>query len=124
MDNDKDTTVAELVEFFCRFRDERDWKKFHTPKDLAVSATIEAAELLEIFQWKTKVEVEEMMKNPAKFKKIQDELADLFSYVLAMSDILNIDLTTALLKKKAEDAAKYPADKVKVEKTFKKYTEY
>lgn len=124
MKTDKDTTVAELIEFFCRFRDERNWKRFHNPKDLAVSSVIEATELLQIFQWKSREEVEEMLKNPVKFKRIKDELADLFSYVLALADVLGVDITTILKEKKNEDAKKYPAEKVSQEKTFKKYTEY
>lgn len=118
---DDQTTIAELKKRFIQFRDERDWKKFHNPKDLAVSISIEANELLELFQWKDNAEVEEMLKNPKKMQEIRDELADIVTYCLSASDTLNIDLSEAVTQKLAKSAIKYPVEKAKG--NAKKYNE-
>lgn len=102
-----------------QFRDERDWMKFHDPKNLAVSISIEAAELLEQFQWKSPVEVEQHV---VKYKeRISDEIADVAIYLLELSDNLGIDLESAILAKLEKNAAKYPVEKAKGVST--KYTD-
>ncbi len=101
-------TIEELKKEFVKFRDERDWKKFHNPKDLAVSISLEASELLELFQWKSEKEINSVPK-----EKIEEELADILLYCLSMSDILNIDLKNATLEKLEKNRKKYPAEKVK-----------
>lgn len=101
-------SIEELKKEFVKFRDERDWKKFHNPKDLAVSISLEASELLELFQWKSKKEVSSVPK-----EKIEEELADIFLYCLSMSDILGIDLKKATLEKIEKNRKKYPTEKVR-----------
>jgi len=107
-------TIEDLKKEFIKFRDERNWKQFHTPKDLAVSISLEA---LELFQWKSK---DEELKVPKE--KIEEELADVFMYCISMSDVLNIDLKEAVIKKLKKNHEKYPVEKVKGKTN--KYTFY
>lgn len=79
---DEETTVRELVATVARFRDSRDWRKYDTPRNLADSICIEAAELLEHFQWKTDDQVTEMLRNPEQLGEISNELADVIIYCL------------------------------------------
>ncbi|WP_223254507.1 nucleotide pyrophosphohydrolase [Bacillus sp. HNG] len=104
------------MEEIVDFRDERDWQKFHNPKDLAISLSLEASELLENFQWKKSEEAEE-----DKMDNIIDELADVVIYALLMSSELEINLEQAIKEKIRKNRQKYP-----VEKSFgssKKYTD-
>lgn len=111
--------IKELTEKLAAFRDERDWKQFHNPKDCAISLLLEAAEVLEHFQWKSKEEMEKyIMTNKTD---IGEELADVLHWVLLMSHDLNIDVFDVLEKKIAKDAEKYPVEKAKGKN--KKYTE-
>jgi NTP pyrophosphatase (non-canonical NTP hydrolase) len=118
---DNKTTIEELKKLVVKFRDERDWKKYHKPKDLAASINIEAAELLEQFQWKSDEEINEMLKDENKFDKISDELADIIDYCLSFSDVTKIDVSEALKKKIEENKKKYPVEKFKGD--YKKYNE-
>jgi NTP pyrophosphatase (non-canonical NTP hydrolase) len=118
---DDKTTIEELKKLVVKFRDERDWKKYHKPKDLAASINIEAAELLEHFQWKTDEEVNEMLKNKKNFDKISEELVDVVDYCLSFSDITKIDISDTLKKKIEENNKKYPVEKIKG--NYKKYDE-
>lgn len=103
--------LKELTQKIINFRDERDWKQFHKPKDLAVSLTLEASEVLEHFQWKGDAEIEEYIK---KHKDdIADELADVFNYLLIISHDLGIDLLTASARKIIKNEIKYPVEKAK-----------
>jgi len=111
--------IDELQEKIIAFRDERDWKQFHKPKDLAISLSLEAAEVLEHFQWKSEEEIDGYIKTNKK--EIGEELADVFNYLLLISDCLEIDLLQATEDKLEKSAQKYPADKAKG--THKKYTE-
>lgn len=106
----------ETVELCMAFRDDRDWKQFHNPKDLAVSIVLEASELLELFQWKTSEEGVE--KN---LSRIKDELADVMVYCLDMADMLGLDPDEIIRKKMEQNAAKYPVEKARG--VAKKYTE-
>ena len=108
-----------MKEKIRQFRDERDWKQFHNPKDLAISIAIEAGELLEEFQWKDKEGVEN--KVTQEKRKVEDEMADIYIYLLEMSDVLGIDLIEAANRKMEKNAAKYPVEKAKG--NSKKYTE-
>ncbi|MBC1399769.1 nucleotide pyrophosphohydrolase [Listeria fleischmannii] len=99
------------------FREERDWRKFHKPKDLALSVSIEAAELLENFQWKTSEEA--IQEN---FDNIQDEIADVLIYSYMLASDLNLDIDTLILNKLEKNKRKYPLEKSKGSK--QKYTEY
>ncbi len=117
---DEDTTLQELKEWVARFRDERDWRRYHNPKDLAVSISIEAAELLEVFQWRNQKEVEAMLRRDG-LRKVKAELADVIVYCVSLADILKIDLSEAISEKMRENSEKYPVSKTKGE--YKKYTE-
>jgi len=111
--------IDDLTKRIIAFRDARDWKQFHNPKDLALSLVLEAGEVLEHFQWKNTKEIEEYVKtNKAD---IGEELADVFYWVLLMSKDLGIDIKEALIKKLEKNEAKYPVEKAKG--SHKKYTE-
>ena len=101
------------------FREERDWKKFHNPKDLALSLVLEATEVLEHFQWKNGDQIDSHVEN--KKTEIGEELADVYYWLLTISSDLNIDLDKALDEKIEKNRAKYPIDKSKG--NSKKYTE-
>lgn len=89
-----------------RFRDERNWKQFHNPKDLAISISLEAAELLEVFQWSgTDIGIE------GKAEKIKEELADIANYCILMADCCGLDLDQIIRDKIALNAEKYPIEK-------------
>ncbi|MFA6301226.1 MAG: nucleotide pyrophosphohydrolase [Candidatus Paceibacterota bacterium] len=103
--------IDDLIKRIMVFRDERDWKQFHNPKDLAISLSLEAAEVLEHFQWKSKEEVEEYIKTHKEH--IGEELADVFYWILLMSHDLKIDIIDALDKKIKKNAEKYPVKKAK-----------
>ena len=88
-----------------KFRDERDWKKFHTPKNLAISLAIEASELLEIFQWTFDDELDEVVK--LKRSEIEEEIADVLIYLLLLADALKIDLKESFFKKMKKNEKRY-----------------
>jgi NTP pyrophosphatase (non-canonical NTP hydrolase) len=100
-----------LTETVVSHRDERDWKQFHTPKELAISLCVESAELLSLMQWKTPEQLAQAVEK--KHEKIRDELADVFHSLLLLSAELNIPLDQALLQKLKKDAEKYPVHKSK-----------
>jgi NTP pyrophosphatase (non-canonical NTP hydrolase) len=112
--------LSELQKRVVAFRDARDWKQFHTPKDLAISIAIEAGELMECFQWKSKEQVEQYIDSDKSFE-IEEEMADILVYLLNLSDVLGIDLIKVANKKLDKNEAKYPIDKSKG--NHKKYTE-
>ena len=106
----------ETANAIIRFRDERDWKQFHTPKDLALSVCLEAAELLEVFQWSGAD-----LYRADKKEQIKEELADIVNYCVLMADVCDVDLDAASREKLQKNEEKYP-----VEKAYglsKKYTE-
>ena len=109
--------IKKLTEDILQFRNARDWKQFHNPKDCALSLVLEAAEVMEHFQWKNKEEMEEYTKENKG--EIAEELADVLYWVLLMSHDLNIDIVDALEKKNKKNADKYP-----VEKASGKHTKY
>jgi len=100
-----------LTETVVSHRDERDWKQFHTPKELAISLCVESAELLSLMQWKTGEQLSQTVTQ--KREMIQDELADVFHSLLLLSAELNIPLDRALTQKLKKDAQKYPVNKSK-----------
>lgn len=111
--------IEALTKRIIEFRDRRDWKQFHNPKDLALSLVLEATELMEHFQWKNP---EEIKKHLAEKKEdVADELADVLYWVLLMSHDFDINIEQALLKKIEKNEAKYPEDKAKG--SHAKYTE-
>lgn len=102
-----------LEERVRRFRDERDWRRFHTPKDLALSVSIEAAELLEHFQWKTDAQTAADLADPARREEIGREMADVLLLLVSAADVAGIDLFDAALRKLDENALKYPVEKAR-----------
>ena len=108
--------TQETTDLVTGFRDQRNWRQFHNPKDLAISLCLEAAELLEVFQWSGTDLV-----CPEKREKIEEELADVASYCILMADACGLDLDEILQKKVARNAEKYPVSKAYGKKT--KYTE-
>ena len=103
-----------------QFVAERDWAQFHTPKNLAMAMIVEAAELVEQFQWDTPQESQQL--SPEKREAVAHELADTFVYLLRIAEVLEIDLIAATNEKIALNALKYPVDKARGSKA--KYTEY
>lgn len=99
-----------------QFRDERNWRQFHNEKDLAISISLEAAELLELFQWK---QPEEVTMN--KLERIKEELADILIYSYMLADNLHFDLDEIIEEKLKKNCLKYPLEKSKGQR--KKYTE-
>ena len=107
--NDDKTTVQHLRNLMQEFVVERDWTKFHTPKNLAGSVAIEASELLELFQWLTTEDATERAKGDQEFRtKIGDEMADVLLYLLSLANALNIDVSTATINKIEKNKIKYP----------------
>lgn len=113
---EKDRRMKELIDLINQFRDERDWRKFHNEKDLAISISLEASELLELFQWKQSEEVVEK-----SLKEIKEELADVFMYSLMLADNLNLDVEEIIKEKIDINAKKYPVELSKGNN--KKYTD-
>lgn len=103
--------IKKLTEKITRFRDERDWKQFHNPKDVALSLVLEAAEVMEHFQWKNQQEIEEYVNNTKK--DIGEELADVLYWVLLLSNDLKINIKQALLNKIKMNEIKYPLKKAR-----------
>ncbi len=108
-----------LIKKIRKFNYERDWDQFHNYKDLAISLSLEAAEVLEHFQWKTEKEIEERIN--IRKEEIADEQADVLIYLLQISDQLKLDIVKAGLNKLKKAAKKYPVEKSKGKHT--KYTE-
>ena len=96
----------ETIQRVLKFRDDRDWRQFHTPKDLALSMTLEASELLEVYQWSgTDLECRD------KLSKVREELADVLSYCILMADVYGLDLDEIMSAKVDKNEAKYPVEK-------------
>ena len=105
----------ETIEQVLAFRDERDWKQYHTPKDLAISLSLEAAELLEVFQWSgADLECRE------RLPELREELADVVMYAVLLADRLGLDLDEIVPEKLRRNTEKYPAEKARGRK--EKYT--
>lgn len=102
------------------FAQERDWEQFHSPKNLAMALSVEAAELLECFQWLTEDESKQV--SGEKLAAIADEIADVQLYLIRLADRLGVDILDAATRKITKNEAKYPIDKVRG--SSKKYTEY
>ena len=109
-------TMEELIKQINKFRDDRNWRQFHNEKDLAISISIEASELLELFQWKS---AEDTVSN--KLPQIKEELADVFIYAFMLANNLNLDVEQIISDKINLNSKKYP-----IKQSFgsnKKYTE-
>jgi dCTP diphosphatase len=115
--------MRDLEELKARVRAfvaERDWERFHSPKNLAMALSVETSELVELFQWLS--EDESAALDDAQRRRVAEELADVLWFLVRLSDRLDIDLLEAAGRKLAENAKKYPAEKVRGQ--ARKYTEY
>ena len=113
--------TEKIQQLINNFVSERDWDKYHTPKNVAIALSVEVSELLEIFQWMTDQEISKIDKTSHKFNKIKDEFADSMVYLLRFADLLDIDIEQAVLDKLSKNIAKYPAEISKG--NFVKYNE-
>jgi NTP pyrophosphatase (non-canonical NTP hydrolase) len=109
--SDSTTTVAELRKLIADFVAERDWSQFHAPKNVSMALAIEAAELMEHFQWITAEASRSLADDPAKLAEVADELADVIGYSFALANELGIDVSTAIRAKMVKNVEKYPAEK-------------
>jgi NTP pyrophosphatase (non-canonical NTP hydrolase) len=109
MQDDTQSTVAELKALVAHFVAERNWQQFHAPKNLSMSLAIEAAELMEHFQWVGVEESRQLKNDPHALAAAGEELADVLAYALALSNELGLDLTTILQDKMRKNELKYPA---------------
>ena len=100
--------MDELVRAVLAFRDERDWKQFHNPKDLAISITLESAELLEHFQWKRPDEVASYLRQRRHRERVAAEMADVLILLVSLADVLGEDLVAAARRKLRSNERKYP----------------
>jgi len=100
--------TQETINQILKFRDDRDWKQFHNPKDLAISISLEASELLEVFQWSGTD-----TSSDNKMEKIKEELADVINYCVLMADVCGLDLDEIVLEKIKRNNEKYPVEKAK-----------
>ena len=107
---DQTTSVEQLRQIVGQFVDQRQWQQFHNPKNLAMSLAIEAAELMEHFQWLTLDEATEHAIDPDQREAVCDEVADCLAYVLAIANRMDMDLTTELARKMDKNALKYPQE--------------
>ena len=108
MSHDDTTTLRELRNEMAAFVEERNWQKFHRPKNLAMSIAIEAAELMEHFPWRDHRQVDDALQNPLVHEEVRDELADILPYVLSLANAANIDLASAFRDKMSKTRKKYP----------------
>ena len=113
--------IFELKKKISKFADDREWIKYHSPKNLSMALSVEAAELMEIFQWMTGDE-SLTVEDETQRSNISDELADIFVYVVRIADRLDINLSESIKIKMKKNAEKYPAELVRG--SSKKYTEY
>ena len=104
-------TLEDLQKLVVQFRDDRDWAQYHRPKDMAISLSLEAAELLEHFQWKEGADVDSHIRDAKQ--DIGDELSDVMYWVLLMAHDFGISIEDAFIKKLHKNAEKYPVDKSK-----------
>ena len=103
-------TLAEILEIVREFVRERNWDQYNLPLNLAVSMSIEAGELLELFQWKTHEDVEEALKEEPFREELASEIADVLVYLLRVADTCGIDPTKAVIEKMKRNREKYPID--------------
>jgi len=107
------TTLANVKDAMRLFVAERDWDQFHSPKNLAMGLSVEAAELMEHFLWIDNEASRQVMQHPAELGEVADEMADVACYLLALANTLGIDLSDAILGKLEKNAQKYPVEKCK-----------
>jgi NTP pyrophosphatase (non-canonical NTP hydrolase) len=110
---DAETTIEDLKQAVLKFAQERDWLQFHTPKNLSMAIAKEAAELMEHFLWAESAASTQVVQEPKKRGKIEEELADVMILLLQFANVTGIDLATAYASKLAENNRKYPIEKAR-----------
>ena len=116
----EELNLLELKKKFSQFANERDWEQFHTPKNISMALSVEASELLEIFQWLKTGELSELSSE--QLDRVKEELADVLLYSIRLADLLDINLEKAIPEKMEQNALKYPVEKARG--NSKKYTEF
>jgi NTP pyrophosphatase (non-canonical NTP hydrolase) len=109
--NDSTATIGALRKAVARFIRERDWEQFHSPKNLSMAVSVEAAELMELFQWMEVDEARRKSRAPRLRKKIEEEIADIAIYTLSLCHTLGLDMSSCIEKKIAKNRKKYPVEK-------------
>ncbi|MEM7782436.1 MAG: nucleotide pyrophosphohydrolase [Planctomycetota bacterium] len=109
--SDSETTVQDLKELMAEFVAERDWQQFHSPKNLSMSIAIEAAELMEHFQWITHQQSREL--KPDAVAEVSEELADIICYAVSVANEMGIDIASCMSNKMKKNRLKYPAEEFK-----------
>ena len=118
--SDEKTSILQLRKRVEKFVADRDWSKYHNPKNLSMSIAIEASELMELFQWVSEEELDRLMKDAHHFGKLQEELADVIIYCLSLANAADVDVTQAVVKKIDRNEHKYPVDQFKG--NYRKYS--
>ena len=118
---DNKVSVSSLKEAVAEFRDDRDWLKFHNPKDLSIAISVESSELEELFLWKDDMSASRVRKDRKQFSRVKEEIADIFIYLLSLSNVLGLDMSEAVAEKLEQNSRKYPVSKSKG--SNKKYNE-
>ena len=108
---DDKATIGRLKREVISFRDERNWQKFHDPKNLSMALSVESSELQELFLWKSEDQIGELLLSESGGRRVREELADIFIYLLYISERCGIDLSDAVLDKIKINRKKYPVDK-------------
>ncbi len=108
--SDAHTTVGVLRDEVAKFVAEREWERYHDVKNLSMALAVEAAELMEHFQWARSEELDALCDDPARHGEIADEIADIGCFLLSLSNRLKLDLAAAIQRKMSKNRAKYPAE--------------
>ncbi|MFI7383982.1 nucleotide pyrophosphohydrolase [Streptomyces sp. NPDC049813] len=108
-DDSRPLDVVTLQTRLARFAAARDWEPFHTPKNLAIALSVEASELVEIFQWLTPEQSARVMDDPGSAHRVEDEVADVLAYLLQLCEVLGIDALAALAAKIERNENRFPA---------------
>lgn len=111
--SDRETTILQLRARVQKFVDDRDWQKYHKPKNLAMSIAIEASELMELFQWVEESETDTITGKREKLSRMEEELADIMVYCLSLANVVNIDISRAIMNKIDKNERKYPPEQFK-----------
>jgi NTP pyrophosphatase (non-canonical NTP hydrolase) len=114
-------SIPDLQRRLRDFTAERDWEQFHTPKNLVMALAGEVGELTEIFQWLTPEQSAGVLDDEMRAARVREEIADVFAYLLRLTDVLGVDLEASLIDKIAQNAAKYPLEAAR--STAAKYTD-
>lgn len=118
---DDHMNIQELKEIVRKFSQERDWDKFHNPKDLAIGVVTEGSELLELFRFKSEEEIKQIMNQDEFRKKVGEEISDVLYFILRFADLYGFDISMEFVEKMRKNATKYPIEKSKGNN--KKYNE-